>query len=296
MKKPVVLTVVGGVALLLVGVLWWTFVRSSPTTAFNDMLSNNLSTPGVTRVLEQKSGQLQIAQYTQLQLGAQPTAHALTTLTQQGGVIATEQISTQQNDYVRYQKIVATAKTADGKPVDVSSVVGKWAKMEKGSSLGSSVTAGLFNQTLFGIMPIANLEPAARKDLLHYINANDVFTYDPAKVKTMSLQGRKAYSYEVSIKPAPYIKMMQEFGKLVGIHQYDDINANNYATSASIPVTIVVDARSHALAEVDQSATGRTERYTGFGLMPQTEVPKATLTTKQLTEQLGKLQQTSTAN
>lgn len=293
MKKPVVRAGIGGVALALVGLAWWVFVYSDPTIAFDDMLANNLATPGVTRVLEQGSGQLKIAQYTQLQLGAQPTAHALTTFTQNGGVIATEQVSTQTDDYVRYQKIVATAKTADGKPVDVGSVIGKWAKLEKGSSFGSSVTSGLFEQTLFGVMPVANLDPAARKDLLHYIDTSGVFSYDPTKVKTVDVQGRKAYSYDVSIKPAPYIKMMQEFGKLVGINQYEDIDANAYASSSSIPVTIVVDARSHTLAEVDQQATGRTERYEAFGLMSQTDVPKATLTTKQLTELLAKLQASS---
>ena len=281
-----------GVVLVLGFGLWWLLVRSTPTTAFNDMLSSNLATPGVTRVLEQGGGQLKIAQYTQLQLGAQPTAHALTVFAQSGGVIATEQVSTQKEDFVRYQKIIATTKGTDGKPVNVSGVVGKWAKLANGDSLSASISAGLFDQALFGVMPIANLQPDTRKELVNLIKTSNVFSYDPSKVKTVTERGRKAYSYEVSIKPAPYVKLMQEFGELVGVRQYDDINANDYANSANILVTILVDARSHTLAEVQQG-NGRTERYEAFGVMSQTELPKATLTTKQLTELLGKLQTSS---
>ncbi len=290
MKKYWVGGVVGLVVVAGVAAIWWFGVRDNPVRAFNDMLSNNLSTPGVTRVVKQGNSQLQVAQYTQLQLGAQPAAHALTVFKQGGGLIATEEISDRTTDLVRYQKIVATTKGKDGKPLDVSSVVGKWAKLSGDDTLSSSVTSGLFDQTLMGVIPIANLQPDARQNLLAYMHSSGVFTYDASKVQTVQSGGRKAYKYAVSIKPAAYIKTMQEFGKLVGVHQYDDVEANDYASVASIPVTIVVDARSHQLAELDQQSSGRNETYQGFGLMTQTALPKATLTAKQLTELLGKLQ------
>lgn len=291
MKKPVVRAGIGGAVLVLAGAAWWVFAYSSPTTAFDDMLANNLATPGVTRVSEQGNDQLRIAQYTQLQLGAQPTAHSLTILKRSGIELTTEGVSDRGQDFVRISKIVLPSSM--DKAIDTSTLTGKWAKLSAGENGGGLLSTGLFDQALLGVLPIANLSPSDREALMEYIDKSEVFSFDASKVKTVDVGGRKAYSYDVSVKPAPYIKLMQEFGKLVDIHQYDDINANAYASSASIPLTIVVDARSHTLLEVAQQTTGRTDRYGAFGLMPQSDVPKATLTTKQLTELLAKLQQGS---
>ncbi len=290
MKKSGVGVIVLSVAVVALAGAWWFASYNTPMRAFNDMLSTNLATPSVTRVVQQGNDQLKVAQYTQLQMGAQPVAHALTIFSQNGGVIATEEISNRTSDFVRYQKIVATAKSAEGKAIDTSSVVGKWAKLEANSSLGTTVTSGLFDQTLVGVVPIANLSVDRREALLKFMDDNDVFSYDPAKVQTVTVDGRKAYSYAVSISPAPYVKMMQNFSKLVGVHSYDDLNANDYIGAAKVSVTMAVDARSHTLTQLTQTSAGRTESYRAFGLMANSPLPTATLTTQQLTDLLGKLQ------
>lgn len=268
---------------------WWQFIRSTPEHAFQSMLVSNLSTPSVTRVVEQGNEQLKVIQYVQLQLGPKPVAHALTQFSQKGGLIATEEISNRDGDFVRYQDIVATAKGADGKAIDTSRVVGKWAKLDADSVLGTTVTSGLFDRALMGVLPIANLQPDKRQEMLRFIADNNVFTFDKSKVETITVNGRAAYKYTVSVKPAPYVKLMQEFEKLVGGEQYAGVNANDYASAADITLTIAVDKRSQVLAQVQQPGGGRTETYQGFGIVGRTELPKATLTTKQLTKLLGEL-------
>jgi hypothetical protein len=279
------------VVLLVVGGIWWSIAAAqSPTAVFNAMLANNLSTPSVTRVVQQNGSGLSVSQYTQMNFTQQPTAHALTIFKQNGGSIATEEISDSKSDFVRYQKIVATAKTKDGKNIDVSNVVGQWAKLNAGSGLGTTVTSGLFEQSLLGVLPIGNLRPAMQQQLLTYIHDKQIFTYDASKVKTTNLGGRKVYEYAVSIAPQPYIVLMQTFGKQVGASQFASLDPNAYAQAAKVQVTLKIDARSHTLAELNETSAGRVESYQGYGVIANTDLPKATLTTQELTDRLGKLQ------
>ena len=264
--------------------------RQNPTSAFNDMLATNLSTPGVTRVFTQSGSGLSVAQYTQLNFGAHPTARALTIFMQGSGSIATEQIGDQTHDFVRYQKIVTTAKNAAGKPIDASSVVGKWAALQANSAFSSSVTSGLFEQSLAGILPIANLQPADRTQILADMHNDQVFTFTAKNVKTVQLDGRKTYQYAVSIRPGAYIAMMQHFGKLVGAKGFDSLNPNDYAAAEAISATVWVDARSHELAQVEQGTGGRVERYVAFGVASNPSLPKATLTTTELAKRVTELQ------
>jgi hypothetical protein len=285
----VVLTV--AVALLLAsGGLWAYTVDQSPSHVFADMLRSNLSTTGVTRILQQQGSGLDVSQYTQLTLGSQPTAHALTFFNQNGGSIVTEEVSNRANDYVRYKKIVATSKSRSGKVIDTSGLVGKWAKLGADGSLGSSVTAGLFDQALLGVLPIGNLSTAGRQQLLTYINGNSIFSFDTSKVKKLILNGRPIYQYDVSVKPAVYVALMQQFGKMVGATEYANLNPSDYSGASILHITISVDRSSHTLAQVYQSATRHTETYTGFGISAPVAMPTATLTTKQLEDRITSLQ------
>lgn len=278
------------VVVLLAGWLWWAKVWQNPNRVFWDMLSNNLATSGVTRTISQKSQGLSVEQDTQISFGAQPTAHALTTFTQNGGNIVTEEISNNTSDFVRYKRIV-TPKTVAGKPLDVSGIVGKWAKLDANSSLGSTVTSGLFDQSLIGVLPMANLSAANRAKLLDEMHTDGVFSFDAKKVKTVSLNGRKTYQYTVNIKASAYVALMQNFEKLVGSKQYASLDPNSYAAGTTVPVTLSVDVRSHQLSQLYQPSAGRTEQYKAFGVVDATPLPHATLTTTELTKRLSALGQ-----
>lgn len=288
MKRSWQIVIAAAVLLVAVG---WLGVRwqHDPNRAFWDMLANNLATPGVTRVLQQTNQGLSVSQYTQLNFGAHPTAHALTVFTQNGGTIATEEISDASHDFVRYQKIVTPYKTTTGKPLDASGVVGKWARLDPGSKLGSTISSGLLEQSLFGILPIANLDSTNRAHLLDYMRTNDVFSYDAGKVKAATVDGHRVYEYKVSIKPAPYVALMQQFGKLVGAKQYDALDPNNYSRAAAIVVMAAVDTTSHQLVELEQTAGGQLEHYKAFGATTPAALPRATLTTSELEQRITDL-------
>jgi hypothetical protein len=283
---------IGGVitaaVVLLAGWGMWRW-QQNPSRAFWDMLANNLSTPGVTRIVSQNSQGLEVSQYTQTNFGAQPSAHALTIFKQNGGTIATEEISNSSHDLVRYQKIVTTRKNAAGKPLDVSSVVNKWAELKPGSQFSSAVASGLFDQSLQGILPIANLNSVDRSRLLTYMHDNAVFSFDAGKVKTVTAQGHRAYQYDVQVQPAAYVGLMQQFGHLIGATGYDQLDPNEFSGASKIALTVTVDAFSHTLLTIDQPASGRTERYESFGTTLQPALPHATLTTAQLEQRITDL-------
>ena len=263
--------------------------QQNPSRAFWDMIANNLSTPGVTRLVSQSSQGLEVSQYTQTNFGAQPSAHALTVFKQNGGSITTEEVSNKSHDLVRYQAIKTSKKGANGKPLNVSSVVGKWAELEPGSQFSSSVTSGLFDQSLLGVLPIANLGAADRSRLLTYMHDNVVFSFDASKVKRVTVRGHHAYQYNVQVQPAAYVGLMQQFGHLIGATSYDQIDPNEFSGASKIALTVSVDTFSHVLLEVDQPATGHKEQYEAFGATLQPAMPHATLTTAELEQRITDL-------
>jgi hypothetical protein len=285
--------IVWSAALLLVaagsGWLWWSQVRQDPNRVFWDMVSNNLSTTGVTRETVQSGQGLTVSQYTQLSFTQHPTAHVLAVFKQGNSTLSTEEISDMHTDMVRYNQISIPAKS--GKSLNTAAVVGKWAQLGSGQSVGNQLTSGLFSQSLLDVLPMANLQPGQCNQLLATMRTQGLFTYDKSLVKKARLNGRESYLYAVSIKPAAYIRVMQQFERMIGATSYASLKPKDYARQKPISIVLAVDARSHLLAQSYEVAAQRTERYQGFGLTPGTPLPKATITTTQLTQRLGQLQQ-----
>jgi hypothetical protein len=168
-------------------------------------------------------------------------------------------------------------------------VVGKWATLDPGSQFSSAVTSGLFNQSLLGILPIANLAAADRNRLLAYMHDNTVFSFDTDKVKTVTAEGHQAYEYDVQVQPAAYVGLMQQFGRLVGSKGYDSVDPNEFSGASAVKLTVMVDTTTHELLALDQASSGHTERYESFGTTLQPGLPHATLTTDELTQRITHL-------
>lgn len=278
------------VLLLIAGGLWQWRANDNPNRAFWDMLSNNLSTRGVTRVVTQSSGGLSVTQYTQLSLGTQPTAHALTVFTQNSGQLVTEEISDQTHDLIRYRKI-HTGNLTSKQQAAAGQVTGRWAPLGSGQTVSSSLTSGLFNQSMLGVLPMANLSPENQTKLLDTMRTTDVFTYDSSQVKRVTVDGHAAYQYAVKVKPGAYVALMQQFEKLVGARTYAGLDPNSYGSAQPININLAVDTHSHQLLRLDQTASGHTETYQAFGATSAVQLPKATLTLNELTRRLAALQQ-----
>jgi hypothetical protein len=271
------------------GWLWWAKVRQDPNRVFWDMLSNNLSTSGVTHIVEQSGQGLSISQYTQMNFTQHPTAHALTVFKSKGSTLTTEEISNPMSDYVRYRQITMTGVS---KKLNTGSVVGPWAQLQSGETAGNDqLTSGLFSQSLLDVLPIANLTATQRASLLHTMRSQNLFQYNVQDVKKQKVRGRETYLYAVSVRQDAYVRVMQQFEKMVGTTSYQAIKPSSLAKTKPVSVVIAVDARSHNLSQLYQVDSKRVQRYEGFGEGHDTPLPRATLTTQQLMQRLGALQQ-----
>lgn len=285
-RMTVSLSVIGAIVAVLVagGWLWWARVYQNPRHVFADMLRNTLSTAGVTKVLSDSSGGTTLRQYTQMNFTVQPTIHTLTVFSGAAGSVATEEISTPDQDLVRYQRIQVAQKK-----LDTSKVVGQWARLEPGDTLAGVVSAQAFTQALSGVVPFGNLEPEARNQLLDYISRGDVYVVDYAHTKRATVGGQAAVQFPVSIQPVAYVAMMQRFGSDLHTSLFKGIDPNQFQGQAAVKATFTVSSISHELLAIDEPATGHQEQYEAFGVSHDLVIPRATVSVSELAQRLQAL-------
>lgn len=280
---PVWLLILTAIWLLIAGVFWWRVVYSDPRNVFEGMLDRNFSTIGYTREASANQQGINSTEYSQLQTGQQTLVRTLTVLQQQQDEIITDALSTPENEYVRYTKINTSRKDKDGKALDFSDAVNVWAKQESsGSSQGVA-------QMLLGIFPMGNVPAKDRKVLVDFIKSNNVFVtnYDNAKKETKN--GRQVYTYDVQLLQQPYIDMLKQYGIAIGLgDQVKDLNADDYAGAAPVNLKVSVDVLSRQVTSVVlPGQADRTEKYSGYGIRQDVQLPTNTITTSELQQRLS---------
>lgn len=288
-----------GVVLLLVsGYLWWTQIYLNPQRVFWGMIDNNLSTSGVTMEVSQKSGQSEIKQLIQMELGDTNRAHSLTTLKQGKTEVKTEIIGTKDTDYTRYRSIKTDQKNASGQPLNTAKVVDVWAKSAAVEQSPTQASGNqLFSQAVLGIglpvgsvpVPIGKLSAQQREKLMQFIRNDTVYQTSFKNVKKERKDGRLLYTYDVKIQTILYVRLMKEFAKNVGLHELDQVDPNMYQSAEPLSVKLTVDAQSRQLAGVESSQGGYRQSYKGYGLPLDVALPTKTITTDELTQRLSEL-------
>jgi hypothetical protein len=286
--------VTGLVLVLLTGWLWWQRVYMSPSNVFWGMLEQSLSTRSVVIETSQQSQESTINQHIQFELGDVNMARSITNLTQGNTKVQTEIIGTPTTDYSRYRSIKTDQKNAEGKPLDVSKVVGVWSKSDgQQQSANSAGSNQLFAQALLGIglpvgsvpVPVGNLTPAQRDVLLGQIKSQQVYETSFKDLTKTRHKGRSVYVYDVKIQTILYVRMMKQFAKQLGLSQLEAVDANTYRSSAPLEVTLTVDARSRQLVAVDRGQ-GYTQSYAGYGVPLQAEVPRKAISASEMQQRL----------
>lgn len=260
------------------------------------MLEQSLSTSGVSMSSMMKEGaeggEATLEQNIQYSLGAQNQAWSQTTLRQGGAVVSTEIIGTLSADYNRYSHITTERTSMTGGPLDVSSIVGVWAKTENqdnSSQLISQAILGL-SLPLGGIpVPIGSLAPEQRANLLEQIRNEGVYESDFSSVKREKINGRLHYVYEVKIQSIPYVHMIQEFSKQIGIDDLKNLDPNAYQ-GPPLTVQLTVDARSRQLVEVYLPDTDFRQKFSAYGVPVAVNLPEQTVSREELQGRLNQLQ------
>lgn len=261
-----------GIAVVVLAVFLtasWRKAANDPRQVFWDMLAQNLSTPGVTVHMNQSSGSSGAQELVQFGFGAVKQARTATKLTRNGTAVTTQSLELPGKSYVQYADIVPAGASAKSvKKSSFAGVVGVWADTSAAnSSPGDKGVPPIFGQVLLGLsMPFGNLAAAPRAALLQEIRQNAVYVTSFAHTKKQMAAGRPQYVYTVQIEPAAYVKMMQDFGDDMGMHELDQLDPGSYVSQAGTTVTWTVDVHSRQLIAVTYEASGRHETYDGYGI------------------------------
>ncbi len=281
--------IVGSVLLIFLAWLWWSRIYSSKSNVFNAMLSNNLSTRGVTKTTQQDNSNGKLTQTSQAQFGAQYLVETKTDITQpsEGGDIkvSTQSFSTPNEDYVRYTSIdMPQVKNQPKK--DFSSLVSIWGKTLKAEGGG-----GAFTESTYGVISFGNLPSEQRNELLNIIHSQGVYKTDFSKTEIKKESGRTVYIYDVSINLKGYATFLKAYDKMLGLKQMDSINPDDYEKSKPINVKLTVDKLSRTLTKIDYQDQNSDETIAGYGIAKNVKLPENAISRQELEGKLQKLLQ-----
>lgn len=271
------------VLLIVTSILWWNVVYQSPRNVFNGMIKNNFATTGYTRHVVSKENGLDADEFAQVQTGGKNIVRTKTTLKQEGDTVTTDAISTDNAEFVRYTNIDTKRKDANGKQLDFSKAVNVWAKNETG---GPSQT---FSQMLLGVVPMGNVDPKTRAELVKFMDKHTVFSVNYDSVKTEKINGRKTYVYEVQLLPQAYVEMLKLYGKGVGLgDQVGQLDPANYVNAQPTDLVLRIDANSRNLVALSYPGNdSRKETYSGYGIVKDVQLPTKTIPAAELQKRLS---------
>ena len=286
-----VIMVVGFVLLAVSFVGWWLKVYNSPANVFDRMIATSLASPAVSKKIQQDDESQNLDQTTVLVTAPDQIVQSDTVLVQaldSDTSISTETIATPQVDYVRYTGIDTNQKSANGEAFDFSSVLGVWGKTDVSDQQGNG--AQVFNQTVLGVVPIANVRQPLRRALIEQIKRDGVYRIDASKVERKTVNGRPVYSYDVTVAPVAYVTMLKNFARSIGITQLDQVNPKQYENSAPLNFVFDIDIWSGQLIKVAYEGSERTEEYSAYGGRNQIEVPTDAIDVSKLQTRLQQIQ------
>lgn len=291
--KPWLWLGLGLVVLLAAGGTWCYQTSRDPERVFWSMVEQSLATNGVTVDVNQNRGQASAHQFAQYSFGATNLSRSITTASQPGTQVKNESLGTQKADYTRYLSINTDQKSASGKRLDFSQVVGVWAKNTNGS------TPQLFSQAALGIglplgglaVPIGNLDPDARQALVNQMRDDNLYKISFNKVKKERRDGRLQYTYTASIKPVDYASMMISFAKAVGLHTFDDLQTANFVNQPEFELMLTVDVRSRHLVAAETNGGVVKQTYSGYDVPVAVNAPEKAISFNDLQQRLVKVQQ-----
>lgn len=276
-----------GVALFIImAIIYWAFVFNSKQNIFESMLSNSLSTTGVTKVLNQDNQGGSLEQLSQAQFGSQNIVEVKTTIIQgeedNQTKVVSKTIATPNENYSRYDEI--STPLSEGSP-DFSNVTNVW-----GVQLSEEGGNAVFSESVFGIVLFGNLQLDQKDEMLRFMDDKLVYTPNYDNVGSEQVNGRSAFVYEVSMNTKSYAELVKKYDELLGLDLFGALNPDDYETTPSIDVKLFVDKKSRQLLKVEYE-DGRAEEFTGYGIQKEIEIPENPISRNELEAKLQEVLQ-----
>jgi hypothetical protein len=285
-KFIISLAVIIGVGTFLA---WQYHNTTNADRVFWGMVDENLQTSAYSRNTVQKSGSQTVTQVIQTETSPKQLIYSQTVFEQTGvdsATAITENIGTPTEDYVRYNSIVTSQKSANGDPLDFSDVVGQWAAA--GSSADGETTGQQYNQAVLGIIPTGNLSSAERRAIIKTMKEQGTYQYSVVETKRTWPFGRPNYTFQVTVNPEGYITTLKQFAKEVGLNHLEQVQPADYASSQKLTFIVSVDGWTHQMTRADQNQGARSETISGRNL--KNSLPSAPTETIPVDELQARLQ------
>lgn len=264
-------------------------MRSNPERTFYGMLDNSLKTRGVTRKVIQEGNGQRLEQTVQLSLEPQRAVLGKTHVSQEGLIeasVKTENISTPNEDFVRYTQIETDQKNSQGKQIDFNSLLNTWGRTDVAIQQQSGE---LYSESVLGLVPVGNLTPQARREVMKFIVDEKVYKFSEGMRREIR-DGRPVYTYSVEVAPKSYVTMLKLFAKNMGMKQLEAVNPEDYKDNGPLTFKLDVDVWSRQLVGVEYSGTGRVESLGGHGAKKAITLPEEFISIEALQSKLQSLQ------
>lgn len=291
-RKPLILLYVVGVLMISVALyLSWNNNATKPENVFWSMINQSMATSSVTVKAVQGQGDNSTTQTTQYSLGGRNISQTSTISNQTGTNVQADMISTPTAGYVRYN-VTTDQKKADGKPMDFSKVNNQWAKSETGGQ--SQLSQDILNtgMPLGGVVvPIGNLNPDKRANLLKQIKEQGVYKTSFSAVKKEKQNGRQVYIYTVDVRPTAYANMMKSLAQSSGLHELDSLDTKVFEGKEDFELMLTVDVQSRHLIAAEAVGADIRETFSAYDVPVSIALPAKTISSTELQKRIQTAQQ-----
>nr|MBP7807455.1 hypothetical protein [Candidatus Saccharibacteria bacterium] len=179
--------------------MWYQYVYMGTQNVFDGMLAQSLRTGSYTRT-DSTTGDQGVSQvvHNQVQFGVDPFVRRLTTVSQEIGgqknFVQREALGTPKVDFERLVKVDIPSQPAAAEQYKATQ--GKWVRMTAENTEGRYLV-----DSIFGIIPMAPLQPEQQKELLEYLQKENIYAVDTTvPVKQATIGDTKVYVYTVKVK------------------------------------------------------------------------------------------------
>jgi hypothetical protein len=269
--------------LILLILLWYYKDYNDPRAVFWNMVNNNLATKSVTKQTAQNNAAVQNSESIQLLFNPSPAIKDIKNIvdnsTKPPTRLKLEGVGTPNTDYQHYLLIDRPA--ADGKKKDYSKVYDMWLK--------NGDSAQLINSNLFGPLLFGNLPAEQREAVL--VNLRNAYHVNFGAVKSKTEHGRRTYTYEVGLSLKDYAAAAQQYAKIYNLPIAGQIDPASYEAAAQVNLVVTIDALSSQVRSLDYKANNLVERYSSYGVVLPTEIPKKTVTSEEFQKALQSAEQ-----
>lgn len=272
------------------GYYWYQNVFTNPDRVLSDMLNKSLQTSSIQRQVNQSQGDSTLDQAIYVSFSPELLSQSdsdLSEITTLGRtVVKTENIGTQNSDFVRYTGIEIAG---DRSGRDFSKITGVWG--ERGGQPQSGQSASFLRDALFTAVPFGNLNSDQRKEVKEEINRVNLYDYSEASREFVN--GRPVISYKINLDPQALVTVLSKYAEVTGIDGGPELNPAMYEGAQKVPLNITVDLMSRHVSTIEFGGSSRLETYGAYNMFRDVDLPKDTIDVNELQIRLQQLEQQS---